>query len=197
MADNNIYELASLYQRGLSDQLGPFSAYLAGQAASDIVLVKGICGPIELAGGPPFSGPDSAAVSAALASLGWGEDNWCGVLTQPSHQAKLSDEELRLIIEVIDPQLIIGMDQAAGISIAAALSYQGPEGLYADKGEGQANNQQAEIKFDDNKPPRAINAGEPIQYFNRQILVLSGFEAALSDDLAKQKVWAQLKTIKR
>ena len=131
---------------GLTAQLKPFLAYLAGQALSDVLLVKGHPGSVERDSGVPFSGADRAALIAALAALGWGEDNWCGVLLEPPAQAALSPAELRLVIEINDPELVMALDDPARQALLKAF------------GLSEANSRVSGIE-----DGSSMNQGHPIQ----------------------------------
>ncbi|MCL2756892.1 MAG: uracil-DNA glycosylase family protein [Coriobacteriia bacterium] len=168
---------------------------------SMVLVVKGQRGAAEEAGGVPFSGRDGAALKGALVRLGWinpgDEDaNWCGVLlaplsvaplsaaplstaplsaaplsTAPLSAAPLTKERLRLLIEIIDPVVIVTLDEEARQATGKAMLSQQTLSLW--------------------HPKTAIDAG------GRLLVSVHGFEAALGSEAEKQLVWQQLKQASR
>jgi hypothetical protein len=188
--------LASLYGQAVSSQTGPYAAYLAGLAAADVLLVKGQAGPFELAGGPAFGGPDGQALAAALGTLGWGEDNWCGVLIDPPSRPRLRASQLRWVIEVQDPMLVIALDAQAREALAEAMAATDPsrEPAAATDPPPQA---MGNAPYPQKSKPTPLGVGVPTEMLGRRLLAVSDFEQALGDDNAKQRVWAELKQAAR
>ncbi|MDR2197773.1 MAG: hypothetical protein LBO07_07435 [Coriobacteriales bacterium] len=155
------------FRRSLESQLAPYRPYLKGEVAAHVVLVKGVAGAAEWAGRAPFSGEDGEALEKALVALGWPKGSWCGILVAPVAPpgiASLQPGELRLTCEIIDPQVIVALDEPARQALAAAF---GPETVLA--------------------------PGAQTLVQGRNLISVAGFEEALGDANAKQRVWAQLK----
>ena len=181
LAMNSFESLRAAVNDALGKALSPYKAYLAGWAGADVLLVKSVPSQAELEQGSPFCGEDLTALLAALESLGWGQDNWCGVLTAAPNQKVLPTSDLRLIIEINDPMLIITLDENARLALLQALDS-------GDKNKGLSPKTNS---------PTTFAVGEISSASGRQLLALSDFEASLADEQSKQQVWAQLKQISR
>jgi hypothetical protein len=90
------------------------------------------------------------------------------LLATASHTAPPASE-LRLICEIIDPLSIVALDEEARIALIDAFTPV-EEGL-----------------------AEQFAPGAQAQVLGRQLLSVTGFEDALADETAKQRVWAQLK----
>ena len=213
--------LARQYQAGVIDQLTPYADHLTGWAASDVLLIKGSQAETELTDKKPFSGEYRTALVAALSALGWSDTNWCGVLLEPVEHDALMASDLRLIIEVNDPELIIALDEKARLLLLAAFATDDNQMLFAGSGknEGIGSNTSRSVRLaevstlagdrDENDidlrddiskekdSPTILGVGESKLIHGRQMLALSDFESSLSNDYEKQLVWAQLKQIRR
>jgi hypothetical protein len=171
-------------------QLEPFAAHISGNPLASLMAVKGKPGAAERAKAAPFSGDDGLALDKAFGRLGWGYGSqdtraWFGlVLALPDALADprpnscsdplpdlpaLSARDLRLICEIIDPLTIVALDDTARTALIEAF-ISTEEGFLAD-----------------------FTPGSQIRILGRQLVSVEGFEDALSDEAAKQKVWAQLK----
>ena len=203
-------DLVSLYQSGVEHQLQPFAVYLTSQTVAEVMLIKGHPSKIELAVSAPFSAEERTALKAAFEALGWGFASWIGVLLAPQGIPVLSEQQLRLIIEIIDPELVLALDNSARLALQQAMAVQdGHEtidraaaaGGLADIGETTVHGvlqarQTPEAPLEANSPT-TIQVGEQIKISGRQILALEDLAASLSDAESKQIVWAQLKQIRR
>ncbi|MDR2714785.1 MAG: hypothetical protein LBB42_04615 [Coriobacteriales bacterium] len=156
--------------------LEPFVTALNRSAAqaleSMLLVVKGQCGAAENAGGTPFSGNDGAALNRAFEQLGWDEKAWCGLLLESSKVGSpkadsLTGEQLNLLIEYIDPVVIIALDEVARQTLLQSML--GAKNL--------------NTWF-----PRKTREVQ-----GRLLVSVDGFEAALGSDTHKQLVWHQLK----
>ncbi|MDR2957217.1 MAG: uracil-DNA glycosylase family protein [Coriobacteriales bacterium] len=180
-------------------QLHPYSAYLAGQPTADVLIIKGQPGPAELAGDAAFSGRDAIAIEAALNALGWGKSNWCGVILALPGEPGLSPEQLRWVIEINDPTQIIVLDKTAQPCVSAALSIGTVDlldikGLQSGIQSSDQNEAQVTTQAASAKPQKTnLKLGEQVFIMGRHVLVVDDFESSLDDDIAKQRVWAQLK----
>ena len=77
-----------------------------------------------------------------------------------------ASDRLRLQLESVDPKVIITLDAEAAADIAEAFGCETPV------------------------------PGTPLRVLGRRVIAVSGFEAALADPKAKQRVWAELKAAK-
>lgn len=148
-------------------------AYLHGNRFGSVVAIKGIPGEAE-AKGKPFFGADAEALERALTTLGWGSNNWCGVAINLPQKGSLSAQDLRLLIETIDPLAILALDEKAQAALKDAYG--------------------AELM------PQIPKPGTKAKLLGRTLVFINGFEAALAstdDKEAKQRVWKQLKALKQ
>jgi hypothetical protein len=152
-------------------QLEPYQDYLYGNRLASILAIKGEKGQAEAAGSAPFFGADGAALESAFEALGWGNNSWCGVLLEPLGQVALSKEQLRLLAEIVDPRAIVALDAAAAGAVQESF---GPDIL-----------------------PKKLMLGKKTDVLGRLYLGLDGFEAALANQQQKQRIWAQLKALKK
>lgn len=155
-------------------RLEPFAACVTGDPFASLMVVKGKPGAAERAGKPPFSGDDGLALDKAFGRLGWGFGSrdtrrWFGVLLATAEHPALSASQLRLICEVIDPLAIVVLDEEARVALLDAFS------------PGEAD---VLARF---------SPGAQVQVLGRQLVSVTGFEEALTDEAAKQRVWVQLK----
>lgn len=142
---------------------------LAGHAYGSVLLVKGELGPAECLGAPLLSGPDGPALVAALGRLGYTDDAWAAC----SSVVRVGDEwedappqDLAWAVEVFDPELVIALDGAAARGLTRGWSLAEPLAL-----------------------------GVVTRVRGRRVLALDGFEEALTDPRAKQRMWAWLKQV--
>ena len=154
-----------------------------------LLAVKGRRGLAEEARGRPFSGQDGKALGSACERLGWEIQSCCGVLLAPlgpkaetlegngegeikrnagAEAETLKGERLRLLIEILDPMVIVALDKDA---------YQALSEMFA-SAEG------APVKW-------AFETAAEVQ--GRLLVSIEGFEAALNSEAGKQRVWRQLK----
>lgn len=170
-------ELNDLVQRGV---------LLAGNGFSPIVLVKGELNDTERAGGPLLAGADGDALRAALLRLGYAPEAFCAlgavrgacdpavVPTTPVGDP-LPAPLFREALEALDPEAVVLLDDAAAQVMRDA---------YAD---ALASIEQFEVAM--------LEPGLVAHVLGRRVLALGGFEAALADPAAKQRVWAYLKQL--
>jgi hypothetical protein len=137
----------------------------AGALIAQIVVVKGLAGPAEAAGGPALSGADGEAVTKALEALGWPADTAFFTLSRPEPTASPESIAARIRghIEAVDPIVVVALDAEAAEDVARAF------GL------------------------RRLAAGETVTVAGRRVVAVDAFEAALSDETQKRKVWTQLR----
>lgn len=159
---------------------------IAGNIASPIVAVKGDLNADERAGGELLGGRDGAALRAALLRLGYAPEDFCACAAVlgdgdpdvlPTSQAgePLSPELFREAIELIDPEAVILLDDAAASVMREAY----PDALAAIE--------QFEVAM--------LEPGLVAHVLGRRVLALDGFEASLDDARAKQRMWAYIKQL--
>ena len=136
---------------------------------AQIAAVKGLPGPAEASGGPAMSGADGTALVKALEALGHAADSIFFTLSRPEPGIDLerASDRLRLQLESVDPRVIVALDAEAAADIAEAFGCERP-----------------------------VPGELPLRVLGRRIVAVSGFEAALADPKAKQRVWAELKAAK-
>lgn len=167
-------ELASLAARGVR---------IAGNAMSPIVLVKGQLDEAELAGGELLAGADGHALRAALGAIGYAPEDFCALATvtgdgEDAASAPgdpLSPELFREALEALDPEAVLVLDEAAADVLREA---------YAD----------ALVVIED-FDTAMLKPGLVAPVLGRRVLVLDGFERALTDKAAKQRMWAFIKQL--
>ena len=158
-----------------SQKLSIFKDYLSCEAkhALDlmVMVIKGQCGAAEKTGAKPFSGFDGTALNSAFDKLGWGEDGWYGLLLAPSGACALEKEQLRILIEALDPTVIVTVDEPARQLVAKTVL--------------------------DYEQLAAWASGTTTDAQGRLLVRVDGFEAALGSETEKQMVWQQLKGASR
>jgi hypothetical protein len=162
------------FRADIEQQLKPFTAYLSGDVFASLVAVKGKPGQAEREGAAPFGGSDGLALDKSFGRLGWGfgsQDTrtWLGVLLAPSGQAVLTAHKLRLLCEIVDPLVLVALDEQARLVLQDAFAH------------------------DEKSLAAAFAPGSVATALGRTLISVEGFEDALADADAKQKVWAQLK----
>lgn len=139
-----------------------------GELLADVVVVKGLPGPAEAAGGAAMSGADGEAASRALEALGY--DPALAFFTLSRPEPGLDDEararRVRLQVEAVDPAAVIAVDAEAAEDLAAAFEL-------------------SKLRF-----------GAAERVAGRLLVAADGLEASLADERRKQLVWRQLKAAK-
>lgn len=167
-------ELASLAARGVR---------IAGNAMSPIVLVKGQLDEAELSGGELLAGADGKALRAALGAIGYAPEDFCALATVAGNAEDatatpgepLAPELFREALEALDPEAVLVLDEAAADVLREA---------YAD----------ALVVIED-FDTAMLKPGLVAPVLGRRVLVLDGFERALTDKAAKQRMWAFIKQL--
>lgn len=160
-------EVESLEERGVR---------IAGVATSPIVLVKGELNEAERAGGELLAGADGTALRACLSKLGFAPEDFCALACSTKDGEPLGNDLFREALEALDPEAVIVLDNTARDLLRET---------YAD----------ALVAIDD-FDTAMLKPGLVAHVLGRRVLALDGFEAALSDKAAKQRMWAYLKQIK-
>jgi len=144
-------------------ELGDRAGCVSGNLLCQVACVKGIPSRDEIAGAPVCSGTDGEALGKAFPALGYPE----GELPAFVAAYACDEQQLRLIIEVLDPELVVAVDQTAGRALAAAF-----------------------------KMP-LLAAGAPRTHMGRRFLVVHDFQGSLASMETKRRAWAQLKAARR
>jgi len=162
------------FRTSIAEQLEAYAPYIRGNVLASLIAVKGIPGPAELAGNPPFSGADGLALDKAFGRLGWGFGSqgtriWLGVMTCLPSGPELLSTDLRLICEIVDPLAIVTLDEPARLAVIDAFRPVCKT-----------------LKTD-------LSPGSEGRILGRHVLSVSGFEQSLAHENSKQRAWAQLK----
>lgn len=171
-------QLRAAYVGALRAQLEALAArgvWLAGNVFSPVVLVKGLLNAAELAGGELLAGPDGTALRAALERLGYAPEDFCALASCADTGEPLAPALLREALELVDPEAVVALDNPAADALRAA---------YAD-----------ELAQERDANRAALVPGVVARVLGRRFLALDGFEAALADKAAKQRMWAYLKQV--
>ena len=144
---------------------------IAGNACSPIVLVKGDLDEAERSGGELAAGPDGAALRKALGAIGYAPEDFCVLASV----AGVGDGTVavgetlpcELFREVLDNNAADAMRET-----------------YADM-----------LVAIDDFDTAMLKPGLVAHVQGRRVLALDGFEAALTDKAAKQRMWAYIKQL--
>ncbi len=163
-------ELASLADRGVR---------ISGNACSPIVLVKGDLDEAECSGGELAAGADGAALRKALGAIGYAPEDFC-VLASVAGAGDGAGEALtcdlfREALETLDPEAVLLLDNSAADVMRET---------YADM-----------LVAIDDFDTAMLKPGLVAHVQGRRVLALDGFEAALTDKAAKQRMWAYIKQL--
>lgn len=175
-AAEQLHRVTALYRAKAEAELsaadaeapGSDSVRWRGEPLADVVVVKGLPGPAEAAGGDAMSGADGEAAVAALEALGHDPAQTLFTLSRPEpgidEAARV--RRLRLQVEAADPAVVIAVDPEAAEDLACAFEV-------------------ARLKF-----------GTPVRVAGRTLVAADGLEASLGDQRKKAAVWHQLKAAK-
>lgn len=170
-------ELEDLARRGVR---------VCGNAFSSIVLVKGALNAEERSGGDILGGADGVALRAALERLGYPPEDFCAlsavvgagetdVVATVAPGDPLPPELFRWALEALDPEAVVLLDNEAASVMREAYA------------EELSQIEQFDVAM--------LEPGLVARVLGRRVLALGGFEAALDDAKAKQRVWAFLKQL--
>ncbi|MBS5450560.1 MAG: hypothetical protein KHY83_05305 [Coriobacteriia bacterium] len=141
-----------------------------GQAFAQVCLLKGELSDAERDGGLLLGGPDGAALTSALAALGYPDDCWAALSTDVRAAgrpwAPAEPDDLAWAIEVVDPELVIALDDKAARALRGAYAVDAP-----------------------------LAPGEVVRVRGRRFIALGGFADALGDPAAKRIMWDRLKRV--
>lgn len=157
--------LAKSYANRLSTyhaQLQASGYQPSGSIAGSVLFLKSQLNQAEKDGAELLSQADGQALKSALAALGYAPDCW----TALNASADSHETTLRQAIEMVDPEIIVILDEQSGAAFIEAFDLTTP-----------------------------LMLGEVTRILGRRILPLMGFEDALTSDDAKQRMWAYLKRV--
>lgn len=168
------------------DALAARGVRMRGNAFSAIILVKGELNANELAGGELLAGADGAALAAALERLGYAPEEFCalsaiagpegeGAAPEVASGRPLPPVLFREALEALDPEAVVLLDDTAASLMREAYA------------EELARIEQFDMAM--------LAPGLVAHVLGRRVLALDGFEAALADGRAKQRMWAYLKQL--
>lgn len=148
---------------------------MAGNAFSQVLLVKGEPTADEHTGGGLFGGADGKALRAALQALGYAPEDWAGLAAWDKTGERLAPELFREAICTLDPSTLIVCDEAAACLVREA---------YAD-----------DLALLESFNEAMLADGVQAMVAGMRVMALGGFAAALADDHQKQIMWRRLKTL--
>lgn len=136
-----------------------------GDELAEVLLLKGEPGADDLKSGRALAGPDGEAADKALDALGLPVERF-GLCTRVP---EVGDGEralrVRMVIEAIDPSVVIALDPCAARDLAEALGID------------------------------PLVAGVARAWRGCTLLAVDGLEASLDDEGLKRRVWRQLKAL--
>ena len=148
---------------------------MAGNAFSQVVLLKGDPSEAERDGAPLLSGADGTALRAALQALGYAPEDWAGLATWDESGIPLDCSLLREALCALDPATVVVCDdEAAGMMRDA----------YAD-----------DLVVLERIDEAMLAPGTCVRIAGMRVMNLGGFAAALADAQRKQVMWRYLKQL--
>lgn len=146
---------------------GSDAVRFSGDAPADVLLVKGAPGPEDRAGKRALAGPDGEAIGKALDALALSPLR-CAVCSRVGGASVAAHvRRLRLIVESVDPRVVIALDPTAAADLSAAFGV-GP-----------------------------LEPGCVTRVLGRDMLATDDFAASLADERAKRRAWGQLQALRR
>jgi len=138
----------------------------SGDAPADVLLIKGMSGPEDVSAKRALAGPDGDAIGKALDALELPPSR-CAVCSRVGRaQAAACVRRLRLIVEAVDPRVVIALDPQAAADLAAAFGIE------------------------------PLEPGCVTRVLGRDVLATDDFAGSLGDDSAKRRVWDQLRALR-
>ncbi|MEA5075139.1 MAG: hypothetical protein VB139_02165 [Coriobacteriia bacterium] len=137
----------------------------AGDELADVVLVKGEPGAADLTAGIALAGEDGVAAHKALDAIGAPERRFAICTRLPGVADNVRLERLALVLEAVDPRIVIALDPTAAHDVAQACTIE------------------------------PLTPGHLGSWRGRSLLAVDGLEASLSDDVLKRRVWTQFKAL--
>ncbi len=139
---------------------------VGGAIPAPTLLVTARASATESEEGTALAGVAGEAAGKALAGLGLPPE-WAAVVSrQGDVPLAVMRERLGLIVEAVDPGVVIALDAEAAEDVAAALGA-------------------SPLRF-----------GNPARVGGRRVLAVDGFQASLTDETRKRRVWRQLTALR-
>lgn len=173
------------FEKVQSQLLSPFTRYINGKHFASIVAIRtqpeaAVQASVKAraeTGSPDqrlaHFGADGDALEKAFIALGWSRNCWLGVTLEPDDAQPLDADRLRELLEIVDPLVIVTLDEKARKTLIASYRAEDP-GL-----------------------SKSFLPGTMQSILGRRFVSVEDFSAALSDSRKKQLAWAQLKQVKR
>jgi hypothetical protein len=144
----------------------PVGVASAGDPLGAVVLAKGLPEAADRTARRVLAGPDGDAARKALEALGIDPHAVWAVCTRPAEaEPAARARRLELVVEAVDPRLVIALDDEAAEDLAVAF------GL------------------------KTLAPGRSVSVRGRTLGAVGGLSASLADAGAKAKVWERLKTL--
>lgn len=139
----------------------------AGTPLADTLLVKGDRDEADLAAGRVAAGADGEAMEKALVALQLDPAAVRTTHSRPNAEAgaRLRAARLALVVEAVDPRVVIALDPAATEDLSAAFGIP------------------------------SLESGMPVRCRGRVLGAVDGFARSLDSAQDKRRVWEQLKKI--
>lgn len=137
-----------------------------GDVLADVVLIKGEAGEADFEANAVLAGADGAAIGKALDALGLPSSRYALVSRGPGLAPDARMRRLRLLIEALDPRIILLLDRAAADDLAEAYGLD------------------------------AIVTGTLVSVRGRRAVATEDFAASLDDERAKRRAWRDLQALK-
>ncbi len=146
--------------------VGGVGVTLGGVVPAPTLLVKSRASTAESEAGVALAGATGEAAGKALAGLRL-EPEWAAVVSrQGNAELTAVRQRLRLLLEAVDPDVVIALEAEAAEDVASALG----------------------------TPP--LRFGTVARVHGRRVLAVDGFEASLSDEVRKRRIWRQLTALR-
>lgn len=144
---------------------GADSVPWSGDLLADVMLLKGLPGPAEAAGGCALDGVDGEAASKALEALGWRPGYVFRALSCPQDALDPARcaRRVRLMVEAVDPRVVVALDERAAADLARAFEV------------------------------AALRPGTHVMAMGRRLVAIRDFEASLGDQSRKKVAWRQFR----
>lgn len=166
-------DLETLYRDKARAEVAAAEALLPGDAVrgsgdelADVLLVKGEPGDEDREARRALAGADGDAANKALDALGLSPARYAVCSRTGEGSGSARTDRLRLIVEAVDPRVVVAVDAGAANDLGEALSSAMPR------------------------------PGELARIGGRAVLVIDDFAASLGDEARKRRVWRQLQALR-
>jgi hypothetical protein len=137
-----------------------------GDPVAEVVIVKGVPDDTERASRSVLSGADGRAAEKAITALGFDPQRTWATCSRPACADNESyARRLEMIVEAVDPRLVVALDDEAAADLAAAYRL------------------------------AALKPGEPSVVRGRVLGSVGGLAASLADPTEKGRVWGRFQSI--